>query len=59
MAALTRRLDQPAGAHVQLVLKDQFQELGVIEPVAGRLAQADFKALGQARKPKLFERLQQ
>ena len=50
--------DQPAGPYVQLVLENQFQELAVIEPVAAGLAEADFKALGQAREPKLFERLQ-
>src|ERR1700727_2403399 len=49
----------PAGAYVQLVLKDQFQELGVIEPVAARLAEANLQALGQAREPKLSKRLQQ
>jgi len=47
--------DQSAGPYVQLVLENQFQELAVIEPVARRLAEADFKALGQAREPKLFE----
>ena len=45
---------QSAGPHVQFILQDQFQKLGVIQPVAARLVQADFQALGQARKPKLF-----
>jgi hypothetical protein len=51
--------DQAAGSHVQFILKDQFQELAVIQPVTARLAEAYFQALGQARKPELFERLQQ
>jgi hypothetical protein len=49
--------DQPAGANIQLVLENQFQELGVIQAIARRLAEADFKALGQAGKAKLSERL--
>jgi hypothetical protein len=38
-------------------LENQFQKLSVIQPVAGCLAEADFQALSQARKAKLFERL--
>lgn len=41
--------------HVQLVLEDQFEELGVTEPGGGGFLQAHGQGLGQAREAQLAE----
>ena len=52
-------LDSPlqlaVGADGQFVLEDQFQELGVVEAVAGRFLQADVERLQQPREPQLLQ----
>jgi hypothetical protein len=42
-------------AHVQFVLADEFQELGVAELVGGGFLQADAQGLKQAGEAELFE----
>ena len=42
-------------AHVQLVLEDQFEELGVAQPGGGGLLQPHGQGLGQAGEAKLAQ----
>ena len=46
-------IDLPLVAHQQLILQDQFQELGVAELVAGGFLQPHVQGFGQAREPQL------
>ena len=48
-------IDQPLVADHQLVLQDQFQELGVAQVVAGGFLQSHVERLGQAREPQLTQ----
>ena len=54
-AALTRRPHLPVATHRQFVLQDQFQELGVVQAVAGRLVQTDLQAVEQPRQAQLLQ----
>jgi len=45
----------PLLSHEQFILQDQFQELGMIELMAGRLLQADIKGLRQPRQMELVQ----
>ena len=47
--------DQPLLAHGQFVLQDQFQELGMVELMPGRLLQPHLERLGQAGQAQLFQ----
>ena len=49
----------PLAAHDQFVLQDQFQELGVVEMVAGRFLQAHVQAFQQPGQAQLLQGLGQ
>jgi len=51
--------DQPIVPHGQLVLKDQFQELGVVEPVGLGLLEPDFQRGGQTAQTQTLQRVNQ
>ncbi len=55
VGGLGASIHQALVADVQFVLADQFQELGVTEPVGGGFLQTNVQGLGQAGEPELFE----